>query len=83
MSCRVEEKLQKEARPRGYETFFMLNSTEHDISTAYKSKIPKSEEVSYFKTLRCGIYHANKCKNANNCWHFNINEQDKCYAQLS
>ena len=24
------------ARPRGYKTFFMLNSTEHEISTAYK-----------------------------------------------
>ena len=25
-----------EARPRGYKTFFMLNSTEHEISTAHK-----------------------------------------------
>ena len=24
-------------RPRGYKTFFMLNSTEHEISTAYKN----------------------------------------------
>ena len=23
------------------------------------------------------IYPAHKCKNANNCWHFNIYEQDK------
>ena len=26
---------------------------------------------------------ANKCKNANNCWHFDIYEQDKFRAQLS
>ena len=27
----------------------------------------------------CGafIYHADKCKNANNCWHFNIYQHDK------
>ena len=26
-----------ESRPRGYKTFFMLNSTEHEISTAHKN----------------------------------------------
>ena len=25
------------SRPRGYKTFFMLNSTEHEISTAHKN----------------------------------------------
>ena len=48
-------------RPRGYTTFFVLNSTEYKILTANTTKIPKSEEVSCFKSLRCGIYHANKC----------------------
>ena len=33
-------------RPRGYKTFFMLNSTEHEISTAHKTKIPTNAEVS-------------------------------------
>ena len=28
------------SRPRGYKIFFMLNSTEHEISTAHKTKIP-------------------------------------------
>ena len=69
--------------PRGYKTCFMLNSTEHEISTAHKSKIPANKEVSCFKSLRCCIYHANKCLNANNCWHFDIYEQDKFRAQLS
>ena len=36
--------------------FFVLNSTEHEISTPHKTKIPKSEEISCFKSLRCGIY---------------------------
>ena len=66
-------------RPRGYKTFFMLNSTEHKISTAKKTKIPTNEEISCFKSLRCCIYLAN----VNNCWHFNIYEQDKFRAQLS
>ena len=59
----------------------MLNSTEHEISTAHK--IPTNEEVSCFKTHRCCIYYANKCLNASNSWHFNIYEQDKFRAQLS
>ena len=70
-------------RPRGYKTFFMLNSTKHNFSTAHKKMIPTNKEVSCFKPLRCCIYHANKCLNANNCWHFNICEQDKFRAELS
>ena len=65
-------------RARGYSTFFMLNSTEREISTAHKTKIPTNEEVSCFKSLRCCIYHAYKY-----CWHFKIYEQDKFCAQLS
>ena len=34
---------------RGYKTFFMLNSTGHEISTAQKPKIPSNKEVSCFK----------------------------------
>ena len=39
-----------------------------------KTKTPTNKEVSCFKSLRCCIYHADKCLNANNwhCWHFNI-----------
>ena len=32
-----------------------------------KTKILTNKEVSCFKSLRCCIYHANKCLNANNC----------------
>ena len=48
-----------------------------------KTKIQTNEEVNCFKSLRCCIYPANKCKNANNCWHFNSYEQDTFRAQLS
>ena len=48
-----------------------------------KTEIPKSREVSSFKSLRCVFYHADKCYNDNNYWHFNIYEQDKFCAQLS
>ena len=43
----------KQTWVRGYKTFIVLNSTEHEIFPAYK------------------------CSNANNCWHFNIYEQEK------
>ena len=71
-----------EARLRGYKTFSMLNSAEHEISTAHNTKIPRKKEVSCFKSLRC-IYPADECYNPNYCWHFNIYEQDKFRAQLS
>ena len=49
------------AWPQGYKTFFRLNSTEHEISTAHKTKIQTNEEVSCLRSIRCCIYHANKC----------------------
>ena len=47
--------------PRGYTSFFMLNSTEHQIPTAHKNLILTNGEVSCFKSLQSCIYHANKC----------------------
>ena len=57
-----------------YKTFFMLNSTEYEILIAdeTKGRMVKIKKFSCFKTLRCCIYTANKCLNANICWHFNI-----------
>ena len=31
--------------------FFKLNSTEHEISTAHKTKIPRNKEVSCFESI--------------------------------
>ena len=50
-----------ESWPPGYKKLFMLNSTEHGISTAHKIIMLKNKDFSYFQTLRCCIYHANKC----------------------
>ena len=51
--------------PEVIKLFFMLNSTEHEISTAHKklikTKMLKNNEFSCFQTLRCFIYHAYKC----------------------
>ena len=48
--------------PKVINFFSMLNLTEHDISTAHKkTKILTKKEVSCFKSLRSGIYHAKKC----------------------
>ena len=49
-----------EAKPGGYKTFFMLNSTEHKISISDKTKMLKKRHL-FFKTLGCCIYQANKC----------------------
>ena len=56
--------------------FFMLNSTEHAISTAHKTKIPTNNEVSCFRYLRCFIYHAHKYENANILEHFFLEYSD-------
>ena len=48
-----------------------------------KPKMLKNTDFSCFQIFRCCILHADKCKNANNCWHYNIYEQDKFRAQLS
>ena len=58
-----------------------------ELSTIFqlliKTKVLTNVEVSRFKSLMCCIHHGNKCKNANNCWHFNTYEQDKFRAQFS
>ena len=48
-------------RPRGYKSFSMLNSAEHEISTTQKTKILTNTEVSCFKSLRFFMYLSNKC----------------------
>ena len=40
----------------------MFNSTEHEISTAHKTKIPTNKDVSCFKYLRRCIYQAKNIK---------------------
>ena len=72
-------------RPRGYKTFFMLNSVEHKILNAHKY----NQEIRILlgsdkpKKLKCYFFSLINVKNANNCWHFNIYEQEKFLARLS
>ena len=47
--------------PQGYKQIFMLNSTEHEISTTHKIWNTDKRGVSGVKSLRCCIYHADKC----------------------
>ena len=46
-------------RFRGYETFFMHNSTEHEISTAHKTKIQTNKECLALSLSDVVLYHAN------------------------
>ena len=77
-----------DSRPRGYKTFFMLNSVEHEILNAHNYK--KYQEIRLFEaqiSLECHFLMLMNVEmptiNANNCWHFNIYEQDKFHAQSS
>ena len=51
--------------PEVIKLFFMLNST-CQLSTKFqlliKTEIPTNEKVSFFKSFRCSIYPADKCK---------------------
>ena len=61
-------------RPRGYKTFFMLNSAEREISPAYKSQITDNKIANSFflNIAEHEHFSANKYENANYCWHFRI-----------
>ena len=61
-TCIVLLSISPQSTPQGYKTFF---SSSTQLSTKFqlfiKTKIPTNEEVFRFKSLRWGIYHANKC----------------------
>ena len=69
---------QKQTWPRGYKTFFMHNSTEHEISTAHKLKYPQIK-----KFLALSLSGVVFIMLINVVGIFNIYEQDKFQAQLS
>ena len=60
-------------RPRGYKTFFVLNSVEHEILNTHKYEHIK--KFSIFQDQNA-IFPAHKC------WHFNINERGKFHVAL-
>ena len=69
--------------PRGYKTFFVLNSVEHEILNVHKYKSIK--KVGLFKAQLSleSNFSRSYMLNANNSWHFNIYERGKFHAQLS
>ena len=48
-----------------------------------KTKIPANKEVSRLSLSGVVFIMLINVKNVNNCWHFNIYEQDRFHAQLS
>ena len=48
-------------RPLGYTTFSCSAQLSTSFQLIIKTKIPTNEEIFCFKSLRCCIYHANKC----------------------
>ena len=68
---------------RGYKTFFMLNSVEHEFYPANKSQILKLANSFLLNIAEHENFPANKYENANYCWHFHIYWQRKFHAQLS
>ena len=73
------------SKPQGYKTFYMLNSAEHEISTAIELKLKYWKIVSFLavKLLVCVFILLINVKIKINCSHFNIYEEDKFCAQLS
>ena len=51
----------KLSSPPFYKSFVMLNSTEHEMSTAYKNNNVKKQRLFFFRSHRFSIYTANKC----------------------
>ena len=70
-------------RPRGYKTFFMLNSAEHDNFPANNLKLLTIANSFLLNIAEHENFSANKYENANYCWNFHIYQQRKFHAQLS
>ena len=47
--------------PEVIKLFSCLTQLSKKFQMLMKTKIPTNEEVSCYKSLRCCIYHANKC----------------------
>ena len=58
--------------PRGYKTFFMLNSTTHEIVLLINLKLQTNAISLLLNIAEHEKFSANKYKNANYLWHFHI-----------
>ena len=66
------------SRPRGYKTFFMLNSTEHEICSANKSQITKTANYFLLNMAEYEDFSANKYE-----FSYLLAEKISCPAELS
>ena len=57
----IWNKVQWKPGPEGIKLFSCSTQLSMKFQLLIKAKIPTNEEVSCFKSLRCCIYHANKC----------------------
>ena len=61
----------------------MLNSVEHEILNAHKYKNILKVSLFQVQISGEGYFPAHKCENTNNCWHFNMYEQEIINFMLS
>ena len=61
----------------------MLNSAEHEISVAHKRSNDETNSLKLSDVVFILLLNVKMPTIVNNCWHFNIYEQDKLHAQLS
>ena len=66
-----------------FKTFFMVNSTEHEIFMLINLKLLTTANSFLLNLDEHVNFSVNKYKNANYCWHFPIYWQRKFNAQLS
>ena len=76
------EKMVHIIRPRGYKTFFILNSAEHEIYPAHV-KMPTIVGILTFISMINTTSERLKARNFFNCRYFSFYEQFKFSAQLS
>ena len=66
---------------RDYKTLFKLNSAEHEILNAHKYENIK--KFSLFSGSDKPVLLFFLLINVNNCWHFNLYEQEKVHIHLN
>ena len=71
------------ARPRGYKTFFILNSAEHEIILLRNVKMPTIVGILTFLSMINTTFARHKAINFFICRYFSFYEQLKFRAQLS
>ena len=68
--------------PKVIKLFSCLTELSLKFHLLIKGKtVLKQRVLLYNDVVQC-ICPANKCSNANNCWHLNIYEHEKCDTQL-